>query len=69
MARQSVLTRDPPPRLCVVLDESALHREVGGRDVLRRQVQRHGDWRTTLEWMASLAFDDDAIPQHAGERR
>ncbi|MEU8235685.1 helix-turn-helix transcriptional regulator [Actinoplanes sp. NPDC048967] len=40
MARQSVLTRDPPPRLCVVLDESALHREVGGRDVLRRQVQR-----------------------------
>jgi hypothetical protein len=40
MARQSVLTRDPPPRLCVVLDESALHREVGGRDVLRRQLQR-----------------------------
>ena len=40
MARQSVLTRDPPPRLCVVLDESALHREVGGRDVLRHQVQR-----------------------------
>ncbi|GAA3912300.1 transcriptional regulator [Amorphoplanes auranticolor] len=43
MARQSVLTRDPPPRLCVVLDESALHREVGGRDVLRRQVQRLHD--------------------------
>ncbi len=43
MARQSVLTRDPPPRLCVVLDESALHREVGGRGVLRRQVQRLHD--------------------------
>ncbi|AGZ39437.1 putative DNA-binding protein [Actinoplanes friuliensis DSM 7358] len=40
MARQSVLTREPPPRLCVVLDESALHREVGGRAVLHRQVQR-----------------------------
>lgn len=40
MARQLVLTRDPPPRLCVILDESALHREVGGRDVLRRQVRR-----------------------------
>jgi transcriptional regulator with XRE-family HTH domain len=40
MARQNVLGRDSPPRLCVVLDESALHREVGGRDVLRRQVQR-----------------------------
>lgn len=38
-------------------------------DVLRRQVQRHGDWRTTLQWMANLAFDDTATPQHAGERR
>jgi transcriptional regulator with XRE-family HTH domain len=40
MARQSVLTRDPPPRLRVVLDESALHRAVGGAGVLRRQVSR-----------------------------
>ncbi|MFI5492804.1 DUF5753 domain-containing protein [Actinoplanes sp. NPDC051859] len=40
MARQKVLTREPPPRLCVVLDESALRREVGGRDVLRRQLER-----------------------------
>jgi hypothetical protein len=39
MARQAVLTRDPPPRLCVVLDESVLRREVGGRDVLDRQLQ------------------------------
>jgi hypothetical protein len=40
MARQAVLTRDPPPRLTVVLDESVLHREVGGREVLDRQLQR-----------------------------
>ncbi|MEV6598158.1 helix-turn-helix transcriptional regulator [Actinoplanes sp. NPDC051346] len=40
MARQTVLTREPPPRLCVVLDESALRREVGGRAVLRRQLKR-----------------------------
>jgi hypothetical protein len=39
MARQAVLTRDPPPRLSVVLDESVLRREVGGRDVLERQLQ------------------------------
>ncbi|WP_189078898.1 helix-turn-helix domain-containing protein [Mangrovihabitans endophyticus] len=39
MARQAVLTRDPPPRLTVVLDESVLHREVGGPGVLRRQLQ------------------------------
>ncbi|WP_306206113.1 helix-turn-helix domain-containing protein [Actinoplanes sp. RD1] len=40
MARQSVLTRDPAPELCVVLDEAVLRREVGGAGVLRRQLQR-----------------------------
>ena len=40
MARQTVLVRDPPPRLTVVLDEAVLHREVGGSDVLHRQLQR-----------------------------
>lgn len=40
MARQSVLTRDPPPRLCAVIDEAVLYREVGGRAVLGRQLQR-----------------------------
>ena len=40
MARQTVLIRDPPPRLTVVLDEAVLHREVGGPDVLQRQLQR-----------------------------
>jgi transcriptional regulator with XRE-family HTH domain len=40
MARQAVLTRDPPPKLRIVLDEAVLHREVGGPEVLRRQVAR-----------------------------
>jgi uncharacterized protein DUF5753/helix-turn-helix protein len=40
MARQTVLVRDPPPRLTVILDEAVLHREVGGPGVLRRQIQR-----------------------------
>jgi hypothetical protein len=40
MARQAVLVREPPPDLRVVLDEAVLHREVGGREVLRRQLQR-----------------------------
>lgn len=40
MARQSVLVREPPPELSVVVDEAVLHREVGGREVLRRQLQR-----------------------------
>jgi transcriptional regulator with XRE-family HTH domain len=40
MDRQTVLSRATPPRLCVVLDEAVLHREVGGPAVLRRQLQR-----------------------------
>jgi transcriptional regulator with XRE-family HTH domain len=40
MARQTVLVRDPQPRLSVVLDEAVLHREVGGPGVLARQLQR-----------------------------
>jgi hypothetical protein len=40
MARQTVLVRNPPPRLSVVLDEAVLHREVGGPEVLARQLQR-----------------------------
>ena len=40
MARQRVLSRDLPPRLCAVIDEAVLYREIGGRDVLRRQLQQ-----------------------------
>ncbi|MGX6601957.1 helix-turn-helix domain-containing protein [Micromonosporaceae bacterium Da 78-11] len=40
MARQAVLTRDPPPLLHIVLDEAVLYREVGGRAVLQRQLAR-----------------------------
>jgi transcriptional regulator with XRE-family HTH domain len=40
MARQAVLTREPPPTLLMVLDEAVLHREVGGAAVLRRQLTK-----------------------------
>jgi hypothetical protein len=40
MARQVVLTRQPPVELVVVIDEAALRRPVGGVDVMRRQLQR-----------------------------
>ncbi|GAA5194797.1 helix-turn-helix transcriptional regulator [Rugosimonospora acidiphila] len=40
MARQAVLTRQPPPRLWTILDEAVLRRQVGGPDVLRRQLLR-----------------------------
>lgn len=36
--RQQILTRDNPARLWVVMDESALRRNVGGSDVMREQM-------------------------------
>ena len=38
-ARQQLLTRPDPPRLWAVIDEAALHRPIGGTDVLRDQLQ------------------------------
>ena len=40
MARQTLLTREHPPRLWAVVDEAALRRPVGGREVMRGQVER-----------------------------
>ena len=37
--RQRVLERQDPPRFWAVLDEAVLRREIGGRDVMREQVQ------------------------------
>lgn len=46
--RQKVLTKPSPPRLLALLDEGALHRPVGGYEVLLEQ----------LEWLREL----DAVP-------
>ncbi|MFV8184711.1 helix-turn-helix domain-containing protein [Streptomyces sp. AF1B] len=40
LARQDVLRSDPPLELSAVLDEAVLHREVGGPDVMARQLER-----------------------------
>jgi len=39
LIRQRVLTRDAPLRLCAVLDEAVLHREVGGSAVMAAQLR------------------------------
>jgi transcriptional regulator with XRE-family HTH domain len=36
--RQEILIRDDPPRLDVVIDQSVLHRAVGGSDVMSEQL-------------------------------
>jgi transcriptional regulator with XRE-family HTH domain len=40
MTRQQVLSRPTPPSLWLVLDEGALRRPMGGRQVMRAQLQR-----------------------------
>jgi transcriptional regulator with XRE-family HTH domain len=40
MARQAVLTREPPPRLWAIIDEAIVRRPIGGEDVMRRQLRR-----------------------------
>ncbi|MEU1179028.1 helix-turn-helix transcriptional regulator [Streptomyces sp. NPDC005820] len=40
LARQDVLRRQPPLRLSAVLDEAVLRREVGGPEVMERQLVR-----------------------------
>ncbi|MCP3798093.1 helix-turn-helix domain-containing protein [Allokutzneria sp. A3M-2-11 16] len=37
-ARQSILERDQPPKLWMVIDEAVLHRKVGGDEVMREQL-------------------------------
>jgi Domain of unknown function (DUF5753) len=40
MALQMLLTRQDPPRLWAGVDEAALRRPVGGREVMRGQLER-----------------------------
>ncbi|WP_285570142.1 helix-turn-helix domain-containing protein [Actinoallomurus iriomotensis] len=40
MTRQKLLTRGESPRLWAVVDEAALRRPIGGRDVMRGQLER-----------------------------
>ena len=40
LTRQRILSQGNPPRLSVVLDEAALHRMVGGRQVMAAQLAR-----------------------------
>jgi hypothetical protein len=40
LARQELLIAEPPPSYEAVISEGALHRRVGGRDVMREQLDR-----------------------------
>jgi len=38
MARQALLDREDPPRLWAIMDEAAVRRQVGGREIMRGQL-------------------------------
>ena len=45
MERQRILARKQPPAVWVILDEAVLYREVGGREVMRKQLVRLASYR------------------------
>ncbi|WP_405533584.1 helix-turn-helix transcriptional regulator [Streptomyces avidinii] len=64
MDRQRALARDNPPVLWVVLDEAALHREIGGREVMRNQLA-HLLSLQDRQWL-EIQVLPFAAGQHAG---
>lgn len=68
MTRQKALYQNPPLRLVAIMDEAALHRCVGGREVMRAQMQHLVDVaedraRVTVQ---VIPFDRGAHPSMTG---
>ncbi|MFG2642857.1 Scr1 family TA system antitoxin-like transcriptional regulator [Streptomyces sp. NPDC048370] len=61
MERQRILSREQPPMTWVVLDEAALHRPIGGREVMRAQLA------SMLELRANRWLRIQVLPFAAGE--
>jgi transcriptional regulator with XRE-family HTH domain len=60
MERQRILQRKQPPLTWVVLDEAVLHRPIGGREVMRRQLER------LLEFAGHRWMHVQVLPNEAG---
>ncbi|MFF1480345.1 Scr1 family TA system antitoxin-like transcriptional regulator [Streptomyces sp. NPDC058301] len=65
MERQRILDRETPPLIWVVLTEAVLRQEIGGRKVMREQLQHLLDLNEKREWVKTqiLPF---AAGAHAG---
>ncbi|MGW6058678.1 helix-turn-helix domain-containing protein [Streptomyces sp. NPDC055189] len=63
MERQRILGRGRPPALFVVLDEAVLHREIGGHEVMREQLDHLLAFRDS-PWL-HLQVLPFSIGQHA----
>ena len=63
LTRQRILTRDSPPHFAVVLDEAALHRMAGGRQVMAAQMAKILDMSALPNVMVQvLPFELGAHP-------
>ncbi|WP_049580670.1 helix-turn-helix domain-containing protein [Streptomyces sp. SBT349] len=63
MRRHEALERENPPLLWVILDESCLHRQIGGRDVMRGQLGRLlGEAESPNTTLQVLPFSTGAPP-------
>jgi transcriptional regulator with XRE-family HTH domain len=61
MERQRILDREQPPLAWTILDEAVLHRPIGGREVMRRQLAR------LLEFIGHRWVRIQVLPFEAGE--
>jgi hypothetical protein len=67
MARQTLLISPQPPRLWAVIDEAALRRPVGGREVMRGQLERLIEaTKLATVTLQLLSFGSGAHPAMAG---
>jgi Domain of unknown function (DUF5753)/Helix-turn-helix domain len=68
MSRQGVLSRESPLRLWTIVDEGALHRPVGGRDVMADQLDHLAQSGTELPHVTLqvLPYDVGGHPGMAG---
>jgi hypothetical protein len=67
MQRQVLLDRDTPPKLWAIMDEAAIRRLVGGRDVMRDQAQHLRETATRPNVTIQVVpFDAGAHPGMEG---
>lgn len=67
LGRQAVLTRDPPLRLWAIVDEAALHRPVGSREVMKAQLGRLAEAASLPHvTVQALPYDVGGHPGMAG---
>ncbi|MER7664814.1 helix-turn-helix transcriptional regulator [Streptomyces sp. NPDC096193] len=64
LERQRILRREEPPALWVVMSEAALLQEVGGREVMRKQLARMLDFRQN-PWV-QIQVLPFTVGQHTG---